>query len=230
MKNFFIFLSTALLMTLAGTKVNAQAVDLSKYTRITDLSELEDGETYFIVNDRVKYNYNTGGDGGTDGDGTFTKAMANYQSGFTATCWDNATNNMYFVYYGDLNVNSQGFVWKAEKVGDKWAFKNVELNKYLGNHNSGETDLRFSDTAIGYTLTKLPTHDGRYGFSFTYDIRKSRGVLSKSAYSDANAADAAENGYPGRWCLYKTTVPDAPPTVEERMGLLRINRVSDLVE
>ncbi len=248
MKNFFVFLTTALLMTLAGTKVNAQAVDLSKYTRITDLSELEDGETYFIVNDRVKYNYNTGGDGGTDGDATFTKAMANYQSGFTATCWDNATNNIYFVYYGDLNVNSQGFVWKAEKVGDKWAFKNMELNKYLGNHNSGETDLRFSDTAIGYTLTKQPTHDGSYGFSFTndsyltdwpsdaylnvhqYDIRKSRGVLSKAAYSDANASDAAENGYPGRWCLYKTTVPDAPPTVEERMGLLRINRTSDLVE
>lgn len=248
MKNFFVFLTTALLMTLAGVKTNAQAVDLSKYTRITDLSELEEGETYFIVNDRVKYNYNTGGDGGTDGDGTFTKAMSNYQSGYTATNWDSPGSNKYFVYYGDLNPDSQGFVWKAEKVGDKWAFLNMELNKYLGNHNSGETDLRFSDTAIGWTLTKLETHDGSYGFSFTndsylndypgnpyinvhqYPLRKSRGVCAVADWSDGNATDAAQNGYPGRWCIYKTTVPDAPLTIEEKMGLLRINRTSDLVE
>ena len=227
-----------------------QAVDLTKYTRITDLSELEEGETYFIVNDRVKYNYESGGDGGTDGNATFTKAMSNYQNGYTATNWDSPGSNKYFVYYGDLNPDSQGFVWKAEKVGDKWAFLNMELNKYLGNHNPGETDLRFSDTAIGYTLTKLPTHDGSYGFSFTndsylndypgnpyinvhqYPLRKSRGVLALADWSDGSATDAGQNGYPGRWRIYKTEEFEPPvvPSNPDLMGLLRITDLSELVE
>ena len=247
MKNIFIAFFAFTLFAI-GQTAKAQDVDLSKYTRITDLSQLEEGESYYIVNDRTKFNYETGGDGGTDGDQVQVKAMSNYQTGYTATCWDNAGSNKYFVYYGDLNTSSNGFVWKAEKVGDQWAFLNMELNKYLGNHNSGETDLRFSDTAIGYTLTKLETHDGSYGFSFTndsyltdypsnpyinvhqYPLRKSRGVCAVSDWSDANATDAATYGYPGRWRLYKTTVQDAKPTIAEKMGLLRINRTSDLTE
>ena len=186
----------------------AQSTVLDGLTRITDLSQIEEGESYYIVSDRVKFNYESGGDGGTDGNSTFVKAMSNYQNGYSATNWDSPGSNKYFVYYGDLNPDSQGFVWKAEKVGDKWAFLNMDLNKYLGNHNPGETDLRFSDTAIGYTLTKLPTHDGSYGFSFTndsylndypgnpyinvhqYPLRKSRGVLALADWSDANATDA----------------------------------------
>ncbi|MBO4731077.1 MAG: endonuclease/exonuclease/phosphatase family protein [Bacteroidaceae bacterium] len=246
MKRYF-FLAAAIMATLFGY---AQSTVLDGLTRITDLSQIEEGESYYIVSDRVKFNYESGGDGGTDGNSTFVKAMSNYQNGYSATNWDSPGSNKYFVYYGDLNPDSQGFVWKAEKVGDKWAFLNMELNKYLGNHNPGETDLRFSDTAIGYTLTKLPTHDGSYGFSFTndsylndypgnpyinvhqYPLRKSRGVLALADWSDANATDADQYGYPGRWRIYKAEGYEPPvvPSNPDLMGLLRITDLSELVE
>ena len=117
MKKFLLIL-LAILANGQWLMVNGQTVDLTKYTHITSLSQIEEGAYYYIVSDRRKFNYQTGGDGGTDGDKVQIKAMSTYQNGFTAVNWDNPGNNVYFVYYGDLDPKCNGFIWKAEKAGD----------------------------------------------------------------------------------------------------------------
>ena len=245
MKKFLLIL-LAILANGQWLMVNGQTVDLTKYTHITSLSQIEEGAYYYIVSDRRKFNYQTGGDGGTDGDKVQIKAMSTYQNGFTAVNWDNPGNNVYFVYYGDLDPKCNGFIWKAEKAGDQWAFLNQENGKYMGHNNPGETDLRFADDAVGFTLTDLNEGEGRWAFTNSdyktplnvhqYPLRKSRGVLALPQWSDAQATDADTYGYPGRWHLYKTTVQDGPAaptfntTVADKMEKLRISYAKDLTE
>ncbi|MBQ7741970.1 MAG: endonuclease/exonuclease/phosphatase family protein [Bacteroidaceae bacterium] len=243
----FLLSAIALVLALNVQHGKAQGVDLSSYSHVTDLSQVEEGAYYYIVSDRTKFNYEAGGDGGTDGNKVQTKAMSNYQSGYTATNWDNPSRNVFFVYYGDLDVKCNGFIWKAEKVGDsQWGFLNMENGKYMGHNNPGETDLRFADDVVGFTLTDLSEGQGRWAFTnadystplnvHQYKLRKSRGVLALNDWSDAKATDAETYGYPGRWHLYKTTlqddnpvVPDGP-TIADKMEKLRINRATDMVE
>ena len=73
--------------------------------------------------------------------------------------------------------------------------------------------MKFSDTAVGFTLTNL----GSGQFSFTnseyteplnvhnYPSFDERSVCATEPYSDARATDAAKFGYPGRWHLYELT-------------------------
>ena len=164
---------------------------------ITDLSQIKEGAYYYIVSDRTKFN-------GTENQ---IKAMSSYQN-YTTWQWSHD-----FVFWGTLQMSNDGFVWKAEKAGNQWAFQNAENSKYLGHKNTGETDMKFSDTAVGFTLTNL----GSGQFSFTnseyteplnvhnYPSFDERSVCATEPYSDARATDAAEFGYPGRWHLYELT-------------------------
>lgn len=164
---------------------------------ITDLSQIKEGAYYYIVSDRTKFN-------GTENQ---IKAMSSYQN-YTTWQWSHD-----FVFWGTLQMSNDGFVWKAEKAGNQWAFQNAENSKYLGHKNTGETDMKFSDTAVGFTLTNL----GSGQFSFTnseyteplnvhnYPSFDERSVGATEPYSDARATDAETYGYPSRWHLYELT-------------------------
>lgn len=178
---------------------------------ITDLSQIKEGAYYYIVSDRTKFNYEV----------TTPKAIAAYQSGFPN--WDEASKNKYFVYWGDLTLGAENFIWKAEEVGNQWAFQNVSNDKYLGvmhkHHptypHSSETDMVFSDEAKGFTLTDLSEGEGRWAFTnsewtspFTpqrYAANSSYDIAMRDGDSDSNASDAETYGYPGRWHLYELT-------------------------
>ena len=184
---------------------------LSGCRHITDLSQIKEGAYYYIVSDRTKFNVEV----------TTPKAIAAYQSGFPN--WDKASQNKYFVYWGDLTIGSEIFIWKAEKVGDQWAFQNIKNSKYLGvmhkHHptypHSSETDMVFSDEAKGFTLTDLSEGEGRWAFTnsewtspFTpqrYAANSSYDIAMRDGDSDSNASDAETYGYPGRWHLYELT-------------------------
>ena len=168
---------------------------------IKSVSEINEGDQFYIISDRAKFNGSTTAQ---------PKAMASQQASFPTT-WGEQ-----YVYWGDLNKDADGFIWTAEKVGDQWAFLNKENSKYIGNMNTGENDVIFSDTPVGYTLTDLA--DGEGNFYMTNDesehslhvqgyLRSDRGSnsLAKQEVGDDNYenADSPRNGYPGRWHFVK---------------------------
>ena len=167
---------------------------------ITDLSQIKEGAYYYIVSDRTKYVGNSTGK---------PKAMSTLQSTYSVN-WGSQ-----YVYWGDLDRTSDGYQWTAEKVGDKWAFKNKENGKYLGEKNTSpvENDVVFSDTPINYTLTADGDGSGRFSFVHAgtglllnvqgYGI--SRFDNSLMLASDNLPADVETNGYPSRWHLYELT-------------------------
>lgn len=187
----------SLLMLIPAFGTTWAQPSLNGCRHITDLSQIKEGAYYYIVSDRTKFN-------GTENQ---IKAMSSYQN-YTTWQWSHD-----FVFWGTLQMSNDGFVWKAEKAGNQWAFQNAENSKYLGHKNTGETDMKFSDTAVGFTLTNL----GSGQFSFTnseyteplnvhnYPSFDERSVCATEPYSDARATDAAKFGYPGRWHLYELT-------------------------
>ena len=114
---------------------------------IKSLSEIKEGDQFYIISDRGKFNGPTTGK---------PKAMACQQENFP-TKWGDI-----YVYWADLDKEDDGFIWTAEKVGDQWAFLNKENGKYIGNMNEGEADVVFSDTPVGYTLTDLADGEGNF--------------------------------------------------------------------
>ena len=176
---------------------------------ITDVSQIKEGDQFYIISDRARFN------------GSKTakpKAMAPMQSHFSIN-WGEQ-----YVYWGDLDAESDGFVWTAEKAGDQWAFLNKENGKYLGNMNTGESDVIFSDTPVGYTLTDLKEGAGKfymtneeseYSLHVQGYLRSDRGNNSLSKQNvgndDYESANSAQNGYPGRWRLLKLNA-DEPDT------------------
>ena len=168
---------------------------------ITNVSQIQEGDQFYIISDRGKFN------------GASTakpKAMAFQQDDFPTKWGEN------YVYWGDLNKESDGFVWTAKKEGDQWAFLNKQNSRYIGNMNTGENDVIFSDAPVGYTLTDLT--DGEGNFYMTNDdsehslhvqgyLRGDRGSnsLAKQEVGDDSYedADVLRNGYPGRWHFVK---------------------------
>lgn len=173
---------------------------------ITDVSEIKEGELYYIVSDRTKFNGNSTGR---------PKAMACLQDNFKINWGDQ------YVYWADLDKDSDGFIWMALQFGDKWAFLNKENGKFLGNMNTNpvESDIVFSKDPVSYTLTDL--EDGAGRFFMTNDesehsphvqgyLRSDRpnNSLAKQNVGDDNyPGDGAINGYPGRWRLLRF-IPD----------------------
>ena len=168
---------------------------------IKSLSEIKEGDQFYIISDRGKFNGPTTGK---------PKAMACQQENFP-TQWGEI-----YVYWADLDKEDDGFIWTAEKVGDQWAFLNKENGKYIGNMNEGEPDVVFSDTPVGYTLTDLA--DGEGNFYMTNEesehslhvqgylrIDRASNSLAKQEVGDDSYenAEVARNGYPGRWHFVK---------------------------
>lgn len=172
-------------------------------TWITDVSEITEGEQYFIVSDRKKFNGNSSG---------LSKAMACLQSNFKINWGDQ------YVYWADLDKESDGFVWTAQKVGEEglWAFLNKEKNQYLGNMNMpAESDVIFSATPVGYTLTDLEDGAGRFFMTneesehsphvqgYLRSDRPNNSLAKQGVGDDDYPGDGATYGYPGRWKLLK---------------------------
>ena len=177
---------------------------------ITDVNQIKEGDQFNIISDRAKFAGNATAK---------PKAMSNAQASYSVN-WGEQ-----YVYWGDLDKEADGFVWTAEKVGDQWAFLNKENGKYLGNMNEGENDVIFSDEPVGYTLTDLKAGAGR--FYMTNDesehslhvqgyLRNDRAnnSLAKQEVGDDDyaQANAAANGYPGRWRLLKLNADEPVET------------------
>ena len=185
-----------------GTPVN---------TWITDVSQITAGEQYYIISDRTKYNGSSTG---------LPKAMSCLQSDFKIN-WGNQ-----YVYWGDLDKESDGFIWTAEKAGDEgqWAFLNKEKGQYLGNMNTNpvEADVVFSATPVGYTLTDLTEGAGRFFMTnsesehsphvqgYLRNDRPNNSLAKQNVGDDDYSSDAATYGYPGRWKLLKVNFGDDP--------------------
>jgi len=171
---------------------------------ITDVSEITEGEQYYIVSDRTKFNGNNSG---------LPKAMACLQDNFSIN-WGSQ-----YVYWGDLDKEADGFIWTAQQAGEEgqWAFLNKENNKYLGNTNTSpvEADVVFSDTPVGYTLTDLEDGAGRFFMTnaesehsphvqgYLRSDRPNNSLAKQSVGDDDYPGDGAAFGYPGRWKLLK---------------------------
>ena len=173
---------------------------------VKDLSKINDGDQFFIISDRAKF---AGNDSGK------AKAMSTIQTAYTINWGDS------YVYWGDLNKDADGYVWTVEKVGDEFAFLNKENGKYLGNMNTGEADIVFSDTPVGYTLTDLTAGAGRFFMTneesehsphvqgYKMNNRPNNSLAKQNVGDDDYSDDAATCGYPGRWRLLKLNA-DAP--------------------
>ena len=174
---------------------------ISGFNWITDASQIKEGDQFYIISDRAKFAGSTTAK---------PKAMAPIQPSFAVNWGD------MYVYWGDLDKESDGFVWTAEKAGDQWAFLNKENGQYLGNMNEGESDVIFSNAPVGYTLTDLKEGAGR--FYMTNDesehslhvqgyLRNDRGNNSLAKQDvgddDYSSANSAQCGYPGRWRFLK---------------------------
>lgn len=206
------------LLMLASAFSATWAWDLSGLKHITDLSQIKEGGYYYIVSDRTKFNNQTGQ----------TKAMGTYQAEYTdwLTSWGTD-----FVFWGTLKMANNGFIWKAEKVGDdQWAFQNQDPSitngyNYLGHTNkfvtgTNETDMKFWNEPVGFTLTDMGDN-----FTFTnseyteplnvhnYPTFSQRSVCATTTYNDAAATDAETYGYPSRWHLYE--IISASSTLED---------------
>ena len=170
---------------------------------ITDVSEIKEGEQYYIVSDRTKFNGNSTG---------LSKAMACVQDNFKINWGDQ------YVYWADLDKEADGFIWTAQKVGEEgqWAFLNKENGQYLGNMNMpAESDVIFSATPVGYTLTDLEDGAGRFFMTndesehsphvqgYLRSDRPNNSLAKQTVGDDDYPGDGATYGYPGRWKLLK---------------------------
>ena len=175
---------------------------ISDLNWITDVSQINEGDQYYIISDRIKYAGTSTG---------HPKAMACLQSNFPINWGDQ------YVYWGDLDKESDGFIWTAEKVGDQWAFLNKENGKYLGNMNTNpvESDVVFADAPVGYTLTDLTEGAGRFFMTNSESVhsphvqgylrsdRANNSLAKQNVGDDDYPGDGATYGYPGRWKLLK---------------------------
>lgn len=171
---------------------------------VTDVTEIKEGEQYYIVSDRTKYAGNSTG---------LPKAMACQQENFTIK-WGSQ-----YVYWADLDKESDGFIWTAQKAGEEgqWAFFNKKNGLYLGNMNTSpvESDIVFSSTPVGYTLTDLEEGAGRFFMTnsesehsphvqgYLRSDRPNNSLAKQNVGDDDYSSDAATAGYPGRWKLLK---------------------------
>ena len=190
---------------------------------VKDLSKINNGDQFFIISDRAKFAGNSSGK---------AKAMSTMQAAYTVGWGDS------YVYWGDLNKEADGYVWTVEKVGDQFAFLNKENGKYLGNMNTGEADIVFSDTPIGYTLTDLTAGAGRFFMTndesehsphvqgYKMNNRPNNSLAKQNVGDDDYSDDAATCGYPGRWRLLKLNT-DAP--VEPVETGMKIETEADFV-
>ena len=191
-----------------------QIYEVDSYTGnpyITDISEIKEFEQYYIVSDRTKFNGSST---------TLPKAMACLQDNFQIKWGDQ------YVYWADLDKEANGFIWKAVKVGDQWAFRNKENNKYLGNMNTSpeEDDVVFSDDPVGYTLTDLEDGEGRFFMTnsesehsphvqgYLRNDRPNNSLAKQNVGDDDYPGDGATNGYPGRWKLMKVNQGTEEPS------------------
>ena len=183
-----------------------QIYEVDSYTGnpyISYVEEIQEGEQYYIVSDRTKFNGNSTG---------LPKAMACQQDNFKIK-WGSQ-----YVYWADLDKESDGFIWTAEKVGEdgQWAFKNKENEQYLGNMNMpAESDIIFSSSPIGYTLTDLEDGAGRFFMTneeseysphvqgYLRSDRPNNSLAKQNVGDDDYPGDGATYGYPGRWKLMK---------------------------
>ena len=167
---------------------------------ITNVSEINEGDQFYIISDRIKYAGSKTGK---------PKAMSTAQASY-AVNWGSQ-----YVYWGDFDMQADGFVWTAEKVGDQWAFLNKENGKYIGNMNTGENDVIFSDTPVGYTLTDLAEGEGNFYMTneesehslhvqgYKRDDRGNNSLAKQEVGDDDYSDDVATAGYPGRWRFVK---------------------------
>ena len=191
-----------------------QIYEVDSYTGnpyITDISEIKEFEQYYIVSDRTKFNGSST---------TLPKAMACLQDNFKIKWGDQ------YVYWADLDKEANGFIWFAVKVGDQWAFRNKENNKYLGNMNTSpvEDDVVFSDDPVGYTLTDLEDGEGRFFMTnsesehsphvqgYLRNDRPNNSLAKQNVGDDDYPGDGATNGYPGRWKLMKVNPGTEEPS------------------
>ena len=176
---------------------------------ITSLSQIKEGDQFHIVSDRIVFA------------GTKTgklKAMASAQPGFSVNWGDQ------YVYWGDLDNEADGFIWTAEKAGDQWAFLNKEKNQYLGNMNTNEADVIFSETPVGYTLTDLREGEGCFYMAneesehslhvqgYLMGTRPNNSLAKQEVGDDNYRDDVATAGYPGRWRLIKLNADEPVET------------------
>ncbi len=189
-----------------GYPARWQIYEVDSYTGnpyISYVEEIQEGEQYYIVSDRTKFNGNSTG---------LPKAMASQQDNFKIK-WGSQ-----YVYWADLDKESDGFIWTAEKVGEdgQWAFKNKENEQYLGNMNMpAESDIIFSSTPVGYTLTDLEDGAGRFFMTneeseysphvqgYLRSDRPNNSLAKQDVGNDDYPGDGATYGYPGRWKLMK---------------------------
>ena len=178
---------------------------------ITDVSQINEGDQYYIISDRIKYAGTSTGQ---------PKAMACLQSDFPINWGD------HYVYWGDLDMEADGFIWTAEKVGDQLAFLNKEKGMYLGNMNTNpvESDVVFSETPVGYTLTDLTEGAGRFFMTneesvhsphvqgYLRNDRADNSLAKQNVGDDDYPGDGATYGYPGRWKLLKVTPDNEEPS------------------
>ncbi len=177
------------------------------------LSEIKDGEEYYIVSDRKTFKGNTTG---------LPKAMACQQDNFKIKWGDQ------YVYWADLDKECDGFIWTAEEAGEKgqWAFVNKENGMYLGNMNTNpvESDIVFSNDPIGYTLTDLEDGLGRFFMTnsesehsphvqgYLRSDRPNNSLAKQNVGDDDYPGDGATAGYPGRWKLMKVNPGEEEPS------------------
>ncbi len=216
------FLTALLAVLVWALPVRAGVLDGLKH--VDNAQELKEGNCYFIVSDRTAY----------EGSSTTTpKAMATLQESFTVD-WGST-----YVYWGDLNPESEGFMWKAVAMeGGQWAFQNMENEKYLGNMNTGEPDIIFSDTPVGYTLTDIAGGGGKFYLTndesehsihvqgYLRSDRPNNSVAKQNVGDDDYSEDVAENGYPGRWHFYVASEATHTITVKGEALLKAASQIS----
>ena len=183
-----------------------QIYEVESYTGnpyISYVNEIQEGEQYYIVSDRTKFNGNTTG---------LPKAMACQQENFQIKWGDQ------YVYWADLDKDADGFIWTAQKAGEEgqWAFLNKENGQYLGNMNMpAEPDVIFSSTPVSYTLTDLEDGAGRFFMTneesehsphvqgYLRSDRPNNSLAKQNVGDDDYPGDGNVYGYPGRWKLMK---------------------------
>lgn len=175
--NYFILRLAACLLLLTGTAVRAGA-QLSGYHQVLYADDLEEGKAYFIVSDRTKF---AGNDTGKP------KAMSMLMDSYTVS-WGSQ-----YVYWGDLDVDEEGFVWTAEKAGDDlWAFRNKANGQYIGELTGSDGDVLFSTIPVGYALTDLEDGAGRFYF-ISDDSPYSPHVSKASTFSASSLAPTSSS-------------------------------------
>ena len=207
MKKIYLLLQLFVGALLFMGSTGASAQDLIEgYKRVLYADDIEEGKTYFIISDRTKFAGNNTGK---------PKGMSNKLDSYTIS-WDNPSDGIYFVYWGDFNAEEEGFQWIAEKVGeDQWAFKNKVNDEYLGVKNSYDDDVLFSATPVGYTLTDLDEGAGRFYMvssdnshsphvqGYLRSDRPNNSLAKQGVGDDDYPGDGQTNGYPGRWQIYE---------------------------